>query len=82
MEALIIGGKPIVFTIPLTIAFVVFATTASYINPVEFLKSMPIVPLLIFACMIMGCIALAYYIGGRKICKNNIIEILKNDVLS
>lgn len=82
MEALIIGGKPIVITIPLTIVFVLFAATASYINPMEFLESMPVVPLFIFACMILGCVALAYYIGGRRICKNNIIETLKNDVLS
>jgi putative ABC transport system permease protein len=82
MEALIIGGKPIALTIPLTIAFVIFAATESYINPMEFLESMPIVPLVIFACMIFGCVALAYYIGGRKICKDNIIETLKNDMLS
>jgi len=82
MEALIIGGKPILFTLPLTIAFVIFATTASYIDPMEFLDNMPIVPLLIFACMIMGCVALAYYIGGKKICNVNMIETLKNDVLS
>jgi putative ABC transport system permease protein len=82
MEALIIGGKPIVITVPLTIVFVIFAATASYINPMEFLESMPIVPFFIFACIILGCVALAYYIGGRKICRNNIIETLKNDMLS
>ncbi len=82
MEALIIGGKPIVITIPLTIIFVLFATTASHINAKEFVESMPVIPLSIFACMIMGCVALAYYIGGRRICKDNIIETLKNDVLS
>lgn len=82
MEALIIGGKPIMITVPLTIIFVLFAATASYINPMEFLESMPVIPLIIFAFMILGCVALAYYIGGRKICKNNIIETLKNDVLS
>ncbi|SHO43861.1 ABC transporter permease [Anaerocolumna xylanovorans] len=82
IEALIIGGKPIVITVPLTIVFVIFAAAASYINPMEFLESMPIVPLFIFACMIMGCVALAYYIGGRKIYRNNIIETLKNDILS
>ena len=82
MEALIIGGKPIVITVPLTIIFVLFAATASHINLMEFVESMPVIPLSIFACMIMGCVALAYYIGGRRICKDNIIETLKNDVLS
>jgi putative ABC transport system permease protein len=82
MEALIIAAKPIVITVPLTIAFVLFATTASYISPLEFVENMPIVPLLIFACVILGCVALAYYVGGRKIYRNNIIETLKNDMLS
>ena len=82
MEALIIGGKPILITVPLTIVFVLFATRASYIDPMEFLESAPVLPLIIFACMILGSVALAYYIGGRKICKNNIIETLKNDTLS
>lgn len=81
LEALIIGGKPIMMTVPLTVIFVLFATTASYINPMEFLESMPIVPLFIFAWMIFGCVGLAYYIGGRKIGRNNMIETLKNDVL-
>lgn len=82
IEALIIGGKPIVITVPLTIVFAIFAARASYINPMEFLENMPIVPLFIFTCMIFGCVALAYYIGGRRICKNNMIETLKNDIFS
>lgn len=82
IEALIIGGKPIVITVPLTVAFVIFAAEASYINPMEFIESMPVFPLFTFACMIFGCVALAYYIGGRKICRNNMIETLKNDILS
>jgi putative ABC transport system permease protein len=82
LEALMIGGKPIIFTIPLTIGFVIFATSASYINPIEFVENMPLVPLLIMAGMIMGCVALAYYIGGRKLYRNNLMEMLKNDIQS
>ncbi len=82
MEALIIGGKPILVTLPFTILFVLFATKASYINPMEFVENMPIIPLLVFAGMIMGCVAFAYYIGGRKLYQNNLIETLKNDMLS
>lgn len=78
IEALVIGGKPIIITIPLTILFVLFATRASYINPMEFYENMPVISLTIFACMILACVWLAYYIGGRRICKSNIIESLKN----
>jgi putative ABC transport system permease protein len=82
LEALMIGVKPIIITIPLTIAFVLFATSASYINPMEFVENMPLVPLLIMAGMILGCVALAYYIGGRKLYRNNLMEMLKNDMQS
>ncbi len=82
MEALIIGGKPVIITVPLTVAFVLFASRASYIDPMEFWESLPVIPLIIFAWMIFGCVALAYYLGGRRICRNNIVETLKDDVLS
>ena len=80
VEALIIGGKPIIATVPLTIVFVIFAATASAINPLEFLENMPFVPLIIFAGVILGCVALAYYLGGRKICRGNMVEAIKNDM--
>jgi putative ABC transport system permease protein len=48
----------------------------------EFVENMPLVPLLIMAGMIMGCVALAYYIGGRKLYRNNLMETLKNDIQS
>lgn len=82
MEALIIGGKPILITVPLTIVFVIFAANASYLNPMEFVEYMSVTPLLIFALLILGCVALAYYIGGRKIYRSNIVEVLKDDTFS
>ncbi len=81
-EALMIGGRPIVITIPLTLVFVVFAASASYIELTEFWENMPVVPLISFACSILGCVGLAYYVGGRKLCRVNIVEALKNDTLS
>lgn len=79
IEAIIIGGKPILVAIPLTILFAAFAVTASYLNSMEFIKCMPIVPLLIFTALIFAVVGLAYYIGGRKICRSNLIELLKDD---
>ncbi|WP_055666616.1 ABC transporter permease [Desnuesiella massiliensis] len=79
LEALIIGGKPILITIPLTVIFIIFAVTTSYLNPIEFLECMPIVPLLIFAILIFACVGLAYYIGGKKIYKSNMAESLRDD---
>jgi len=80
VEALIIGGKPILITIPLTLLFAIFAASASYIPLGEFFAALPVIPLTVFTLIILGCVALAYYLGGRKVWRSNIIEILKNDM--
>ena len=79
IEALVIAGRPVLITLPLTLLFVGFMITASYLNPMEFLKAAPIMPIVIFILVIFGFVALAYYIGGRKIMKCNLIEALQRD---
>ena len=79
IEALVIAGRPVLITLPLTLLFVGFMVTASYLNPMEFLKEAPIMPIVIFILVIFGFVALAYYIGGRKIMKCNLIEALQRD---
>ena len=79
IEALVIAGRPVLITLPLTLLFVGFMVTASYLNPMEFLKAAPIMPIVIFILVIFGFVALAYYIGGRKIMKCNLIEALQRD---
>ena len=36
VEALVIAGRPLLITLPLTIAFVQFAAAASHLNPVSY----------------------------------------------
>ena len=79
IEALVIVGRPVLITLPLTLLFVGFMVTASYLNPMEFLKAAPIMLIVIFILVIFGFVALAYYIGGRKIMKCNLIEALQRD---
>ena len=82
MEALIIAGRPIIITLPLTTLFVIFATKTSYINLSEFMENLPLLPWFMFIVMIFISIALAYYIGGRRLVSKNLVEILRNDTLS
>jgi putative ABC transport system permease protein len=81
LEAITIGGKPIVITVPFASIFVIFAANESDISLAEFLENLPILPLSLFAIMILGFVALAYYIGGRKISKLDLIGTLKDDTL-
>ena len=79
IEALVIAGRPILITLPLTAVLVGFMITASYLNPQEFLVKVPIIPIVLFMLAIFGFVALAYYIGGKRILKCNLADALRND---
>lgn len=79
IEALVIAGRPVLITFPLTVLFAGFMITASYLNPKEFLLEAPIIPIVIFMLAIFGFVALAYYMGGRKIMKCSLAEALRSD---
>lgn len=79
IEVLVIAGRPILITLPLTIIFVGLMITASYLNPMEFITNAPILPIAVFILMIWGFVILAYYIGGKRILNSNLVDDLKND---
>ena len=56
-----------------------FMITASYLNPQEFFVKAPSIPIMLFMLAIFGFIALAYYIGGKRILKCNLADTLRND---
>ena len=57
IEALVIAGRPILITLPLTAVFVGFMITASYLNPQEFFVKAPIIPIVLFMLAIFGFVA-------------------------
>ena len=59
--------------------FVGFMITASYLDPMEFLAKLPIVPIAAFIMAIFGLVALAYYIGGKRVLKCSLADALRND---
>ena len=81
IEAFVIAGKPLLITLPLTVLFVQFSVTASYLDPMVFWSEAPILPILIFAAAIVLFVALAYYIGGKRLLQCDLNETLRNDAL-
>lgn len=81
IEAMVISGKPLLITLILTIVSVQFMTTASYLDPMVFWVEAPIIPILIFAATIIVFVALAYYIGGKRILQCDLNETLRNDMV-
>ncbi len=80
-EAVRVGVKPLLISIPFNLLFVVFAVNASYLDPMEFIEQMPVIPLTVFAVIILGAVGAAYYIGGRKLRQSDMAQILKNDAM-
>lgn len=81
IEALVIAGRPLLITLPLTVVFVGFMITASYLDPMEFLVEAPILEISLFIVAIFVFVGLAYYLGGKKILKSDMAETLRNDTL-
>lgn len=82
IEALVIAGRPLIITLLLTFAFEVFAVKASYLNPMEVLAEAPVVPILIFSLIIFAFVALAYYLGGKRLMQCDLSETLRNDTMA
>ncbi len=81
IEAMVITGTPAFISLIITVATTALMIKASYIEPLEFIKSAPVMPVLIFLFTVFIFTALAYYAGGRKILKINITEALYDDTL-
>ncbi len=77
IEAMVIAGRPVMVTLPLTGLFVGFSLKASYLNPAEFWEAAPYLPVMAFIGAVFGFVMLAYYIGGRRILKDNLAEMLR-----
>lgn len=54
---------------------------ASYLDPMEFIKVAPIAPILAFVSAVFAFVALAYYLGGKKILKVSLAEALRDDTM-
>ena len=81
IEALVIAGRPVLITLALTIVAVAFMIKASYLDPIEFIKVAPVVPILFFVLAVFAFVVLAYYLGGKKILKVSPAEALRDDTM-
>lgn len=81
MEGAVLALRPLIITLPLTAGVVAFMLKASYLDPSVFLAEAPVVPVVLFALLIVGSVALAYALGARRVLSADLTEILKDDSL-
>lgn len=79
-EAVIVALRPILLTVLINIPLMAFLLDVGGIPAEEFVaRRLPLVPALTFFAGIIGLVSLAYYLGGRKICKMELAETIKDD---
>jgi putative ABC transport system permease protein len=81
MEALFFGLIPILLSIPVNILLIGIFLKIKMIYFSEFLPYMPILPIIVFGIVILLSILLAYTLGGKKISKTAIVDVLKDEAV-
>lgn len=81
IEAMLLAGRPMLITLCLTVAAVAVMIKASYLDPMEFIRVAPAGPIAVFTLAVFGFVALAYYLGGKKVMKVSLAEALRDDTM-
>ena len=82
-EAVIVALRPIFFTILINIPLMAIMLNAGGITAQEFIaERLPLIPIIALFMAVIGFVGLAYYLGGRKICNMNLVDVMKDDTLS
>ncbi len=82
-EAAIVALRPILFTIVINIPLMSIMLNAGGITAQEFIaKRLPLIPAIILFVAVIGFVGLAYYLGGKKICNMNLVDVIEDDTLS
>lgn len=81
IEALVIAGRPVLITLPITMFAIAFFVKMSYLEPMLFIREIPFVPILLFVLAIFGFVGLAYYLGAEKVMESSLIDSLRDDTM-
>lgn len=79
IEALEISLKPILISLFMNIPFVLWILKQSGVSMEAYLQNMPFHLIFLFSFGIVFIVCLTYYIGGKKILSNDLVEVLKDE---
>ena len=81
VEALAIAGRPVLTALSVTVAAVILFLKISYLDPMTFIREAPLMPIFAFLLLIFGSVALAYYLGARKLMGSSLADALRDDTV-
>ena len=53
----------------------------SYLDPMTFIREAPLMPIVAFILLIFGSVALAYFLGARKVMGSSLADSLRDDTM-
>ncbi|MCX4338875.1 MAG: ABC transporter permease [Lachnospiraceae bacterium] len=81
IEAFVIVGKPVLFTLPVVVLAVGAMLRASFMDPAEFMAEAPLRPIITFMLAVWAAVGFSYYLGWRKVRGLNLTEVLRDDTM-
>ena len=81
IEALVIAGRPVLIALPVTALAVAFFIKMSYLEPLHFISEIPFLPIGCFVLGIFFFVALAYYLGAKKVMGSSLADSLRDDTM-
>lgn len=72
--------KPVLIGLLFNIPLFFYGLSVSPVQLNDYLEKMPILPIGLFALAIISGVGLAYFTGGRKFYKMDLIDALKQDI--
>src|SRR5699024_12657251 len=82
IEAAVIAGRPILLGLGITVPVTVFMTSASHLEFSVFLEEAPFVPVSVYGACIVLTVALAYWLGVRRLAGSDLSGCLRDDALN
>ena len=81
VEALVLAGRPVLITLPIAILLTGWFLKTNYLDVGLFLQNAPVMPVLTFILAVFFSVGLAYYLGGRKLMRYSLSEMLRDETM-
>lgn len=81
IEGLFFALTPIIVSIPIVLFICWFMLRLTLITGSEFMSVFPVVPILVYAMLIIASIFLAYGVSSTTVKKSNVIESIKDEIV-
>ena len=82
IEAAIVAGRPVFLGLLITVPVTAFMVSASQLEAGVFLEEAPFLPVAVYALAIILSVALAYWLGARRLLGSDLSGLLKDDTLN